>query len=322
MASWSRIGLVAALSLSSGCAHSFGSSGASEHPYVECRDTLTCRVQAAERDRQFAAAVAAEPSVVRLDVESVAETVLLRRSRNLVYVLDPSLAALDLRTGDVRWRVDAEGSGLARVGNFLVVRAQHERAATFVFVDPDAPQARAADCTVRLPAPAEAETFGAWAFDRGGQPYVYWTSAWSYSGGTPPGPDALAREIAADACGVLRVDVTSCAAAPEALADFLFQPPEGRPPGMGGRPVCDYLSPGRDLPAFAASAPSPAASAVVTSDASTPPTLRVLQLETPLPTEPCRRTLRYVLEARDATAVLWTHALGEVIDSGRCPGPP
>jgi hypothetical protein len=248
--------------------------------------------------------------------------VLLRRQRSLVYVLDPKLTALDLRTGEVRWRVDAEGSGLSRVGQFLVVLAQRERAAALVFVDPDAPQARAANCTVQLPAPAEADHFAATTFDRGGQPYVYWTSAWYYSGGTPPGPDALARGVAANACGVLRVDAPSCAVAPEALDDFLFQPPEGRPPGIGGRPVCDYLSPGRDLPAFAASAPSPVSTSLVTSDANAPPTLRVLQLETPLPNEPCRRTLRYVLEARDATSVLWTHPLGEVLDTGRCPGPP
>jgi hypothetical protein len=145
--------------------------------FVECNDTDTCRAQIAERDRQFAQRVAEEPAAVRLDVEPVSSLALADRSRQLVYAVDPGLVALELKTGAERWRVPGvTGGALWRVGRFLVVSPERApRAPALTFVDPQAPT-KPMTCALALAAPEIADTVALHPFDRGGQPYVFWSS--------------------------------------------------------------------------------------------------------------------------------------------------
>ena len=259
-----------------------------------CNDTLTCQKLAAEREQQFARAVAAEPPSERLAVEVVAPTVLVDRKRQVVYLLTRHLVALELSTGVRRWKAPlAVGDALWRAGRYLVVGSQGLKVPTKVtFIDPDAP-ARAATCVLDLAAPRTDEQVFVDAFDRAGQPYVYWRSIWTYRGGTPPDERMRQRALDAPGCGILKVDPTSCATSPVALADFMWN--------HSAR--CSSNSVGIDLPAAAASFPP------IVSGGE--PTLTVTTSETKR--ESCSITTKSTLEARTAAgAVLWTHELVEL----------
>lgn len=282
------------------------------HRFVECGDTLTCRAMAAERDRQFALAVANEPTVVRLEVEPISRLALLDRQRQLVYLLDPGLVAVELRTGKQRWRAPGvAGDSLWRVGRLLAVSTQvtalPQRAA---FVDLEAPTAPVS-CTLTLGAPAVAEEVELHLFDRAGQPYAWWSSHYWYSGGTPPDEAHKARTVAAEACGVLKIDPRTCAASPQPLEDFVWDPPEGRRQQPGEPGYCQFLSPWMDLPAVAASAPQSSAASVLISPVSAGPTLRVItSVAAP---DGCVEVTHLTLEARDeAATVLWSHPLQDL----------
>lgn len=275
-----------------------GAGGLLGPRFVECNSTETCRAQAAERDRKFAAAVAAEPPAKRIDVEAVSERVLVDRSRKLVYALDRDLVALDLATGAERWRVaigirPGAAVTLTRAGAFLVVASDPaELPPRVTFVDPEAP-ARPASCSLDAGAPKEAANVVVSTFDRAGTPYAFWRSGWSYHGGTPPDESAKERERKAEACGVLKIDPRTCATSREPLDDFLWTPPEGRRERTGEPGFCGMLSVQRDVPAAAASAPR----------ASTAKDVRVEDAEERI--DECRRAVRVTLVAE------WRRVLDE-----------
>lgn len=290
----------------SGCAHRF----------VECNDTLTCRAQMAERERQFALEIAEEPPADRLDVEPISRLVLVDRHKQLVYALTPELVALELRTGTERWRVPAaSGDSLWRAGQLLVVGMEGAKLPPKVtFVAPEAP-AKPVVCSLALDAPQEAVTASLHVFDRAGQPYVYWRSNWSYSGGTPPDERAKEREVAADGCGVVRLDPRTCASVPEPLEDFVWDPPEGRRKNVGEG--CEF-SPLLDLPAAAASAPKSSSLIPLLAPATEGISLRVVIDRDGEDGNKCRQVSRLTLEARDATGTrVWSRPL-EARESNVC----
>ena len=88
-----------------------------------------------------------------------------------------------------------------------------------------------------------------------GVPSVYWSSAYHYRGGVRPSPEIEARRRRASACGVMVLDAATCTAVPLPLERMLWS---GAHSGQPGGNRCDSLSPGRDLPAFAASESPPA----------------------------------------------------------------
>ena len=283
------------------------------HRFVECNDTDTCRAQIAARDRAFARAVADEPQANRVAVEAVSSLALVDRQRQVVYALDPGLVALELGNGRERWRAPAvTGDGLWRAGGFLVAGPTAARQAELTFFDPAEAQVRFLRCTPPLAVPADATTVAVHPFDREGQPYLFWQSSYTYSGGTPPDEAAEEREALAEACGVVRIDPRTCAATPVRLARFLWDPPEGRRRRPGEADFCDFLSPLLDLPAAAAAAPpQPSSSAT--------PVVSVRR-ETEGRSE-CELVTHVTLEARDrASALLWSHPLADVTED-RC-GPP
>jgi hypothetical protein len=234
--------------------------GIGERPFVECNSTDTCRAQAAERDRAFAKAVAKEPPATRIDVELVSPRALVDRSRKLVYAIDRDLVALDLASGAQRWQVPlglAPGAeaALTRAGRLLVVAGDPGKLPPKItFVDPDDPS-HPRSCSLDVGAPKEAANVLVSTFDRAGQPYVFWRSWWSYHGGTPPGEAQERHEELADACGVVKIDPKTCTTSREPLSDFVWSPPEGRRERAGQPRFCGMLSPMRDIPAAAASAP-------------------------------------------------------------------
>lgn len=281
------------------------------HHFVECNGTLTCRAQLAERERQFALELAEEPPADRLDVEPISRLVLLDRQRQLVYALTPALVALELRTGNERWRVPAaSGDSLWRAGHLLVVGMEAASLPPqLTFVAPEAP-AKPMLCSLALDAPEEAVTAYLHVFDRGGEPHVYWRSDWSYSGGTPPDERAKEREAAAEGCGVVRLDPRTCAAVPEPLEDLVWDPPEGRRKRVGVPGACEYLSPLLDLPAAAASAPKSSTLAPLLVPATEGIALRVVIERDGEDGNKCRQVSRLTLEARDATGTrVWSKPL-------------
>lgn len=293
----------------SGCAHVAPG-------FTECRDTATCQAQARARDQAFARAVADEPPAKRLEVEAVARHVLLDRARQLVYALDPELVALELRTGKERWRAKGvTGDSLWRVGAWLAVGNASAPApgAKLTFVDPAAP-GKPVTCSTAVKAPREAATVSVHAFDRAGAPHLYWSSSYSYRGGTPPGDEVRQREARAEACGVMRLDVASCAASPVPLGELLWEPPEGRRTREGERGFCGTLSPLLDLPAAAASAARPVVGWAQFSLVSESPRLAVRGEKSP-EFDGCRRVTHVTLEARDeASKELWTHPLQDLVE--------
>lgn len=305
------ISIVAAL-VAGGCAHLPGG-------FVECNDTETCRAQARARDHAFAQAVAEEPLAKRLEVEPVTSLVLVDRNRQLVYALDPELVALELQTGRERWRVKgARGDRLWRVGEWLVVGAESARFAQLAFVDPTQVTPAALQCMPRLPAPEEATEFHLHPFDRAGEPFLFWRTSSPYRGGTPPSEEHEHRAQAAEACGVVQLDVPRCSAEPLALEDLLFDPPEGRRRSPGEHGFCGYFAPLRDLPAAAASAPqAPSDWALLTPVTRAP--LVTVRARAPASGERCGAT-KVTLEVRNAGAeLIWSHPLADLVDV--CPVP-
>jgi hypothetical protein len=278
---------------------------------------------AAERERQFASVVAQEPLAERLDVEPVSRLALVDRRRQLVYVLDPGLVALELRTGKERWRAPgASGDSLWRVGRFLAVGTDGAALPPKVtFVDVEAPE-RPVSCSLALGAPSVATEAFLYLFDRAGEPYVYWRSNWSYSGGTPPDEAAKAREVRAEACGVLKIDPRTCAASPEHLEDFVWDPPEGRRYQQGEPGFCDFLSPLLDIPAAAASAPRVFTLSLLLMPAAQEIALRVIVKKEPQERGGCSQVQHLSLEARDeASSLLWSHTLQDREENPLCAAP-
>ncbi|MEQ1567325.1 MAG: penicillin acylase family protein [Myxococcota bacterium] len=273
-------------------------------------DPAAWQAHAAAEAERFDRAVAAEPSVQRLEVEAVGEVALVDRGRGLVYVGGDELLALDLHTGEVRWRVDAPG-GVARAGRLLAVT--HGLGPSEVtWVDPDAPEA-ARRCGRVVPAPPEANGVRLWVFDRGGAIHVAWQSSAVFppSGVHDPRRDELRR--AANACGVVAV-APDCTVTAAPLSAFELDPPRDMGQGVPPTPamVCGSLDPHRQLPAVAASAVPPYRAK------PGEPTVEVVETRTD---GGCAVEVRRELTARGVDRS-WTHPLGSITDAGGCPGPP
>ncbi|MDP2271194.1 MAG: hypothetical protein Q8N23_34345 [Archangium sp.] len=279
---------LALLLLLAACAH--------QPPKEPCNDTTTCRDRMLEREQAFAHAVANEPRYFRLQVEPVSENVVVERARQIIYVLDPVLVALDLQTGKERWRAkDVSGDAIWRAGRFLAITSQqHTLPPKVTFLDPGVVD-RPVECTVTIPLPQTADRAALHVFDRAGQPYLYWRSGWSYSGGTRPGPAELERQRDSTACGVVKIDAQSCAQAEQPLADFVWNPTGSRV--QSTQELCANLSPMGDLPAAAASAAKYA-----------PNTLSVTSQREHV--DRCNDLERLTLVSRDeAGAVVWSRPL-------------
>ncbi len=264
--------------------------------YTPCPDTLTCREQAARRDAAFAAAVAREPPPTTV-LEWVAPEVLVDRKARVAYVVTPTLVALDLDSGAERWRAPSvSGEAVWAVGRLLAVGTQgYSMPARLAFVDPSA-SGKAVQCTLQLPVPAAAAQVGVAPFARGDEVLAFWTSSLSWEGGTPPPEEFEEAQRRAEACGVVSIDPATCGVEAHELSEFLFRPPEGRPDG------CYYLSPGRDLPAVAAS--------MAKQSRGGAPQLAVIA-ERVLESQ-CQERVRKRVEARDAAGTLrWSHELAE-----------
>ena len=265
-------------------------------PREPCNDTATCRDRMLEREQAFAHAVANEPRYFRMQVEPVSENVVVERARQIVYVLDPVLVALDLQTGKERWRAkDVSGDTIWRAGRFLAITSQHHTLPPKVtFLDPGVVD-RPVECTVTIPSPETAERAALHVFDRAGQPYLYWRSMWSYSGGVRPGPAELERQRSSTACGVVKVDAQSCAQTAQPLEDFVWNPTGT--PAQSTHELCSNLSPMGDLPAAAASAPK-----------QVPNALSVTRQREHV--DQCHDLVRLTLVSRDdAGAVVWSRPL-------------
>ena len=283
------------LILLAGCAHRF----------VPCNDTITCRDQQLQRDAAFAREVAKEPPVMRLDVEPVSKLVFVDRQRQLVYALDASLVALDLRDGSERWRAPGvSGDSLWRVGKLLAVSSDGSKLPPKVsFINPDQPT-KPNHCTLELEAPKEADQAWVHYLDRAGQPYAYWVSSWTYDGGTPPSEQQEERERIAKGCGVVRIDPSSCAITQESLDAFTWDPPEGQYPEK-----C-LLSPLRDLPAAAASAPRLKREGAVLTLGAYQTSFRVNSQR--MKDDGCLERMKLTLEAHNAAGeLLWKHELAD-----------
>lgn len=299
----------------------FGCSGKPLLPksFDECNSTETCQAQIREREYAFAKAVADEPIAKRIDVETVTRVVMVDVQRQRVYALDPHFVTLDLATGKELRRIEkAAGDSLWRAGSWLVTSMNDSKNVALAFVNPDKPHEGPILCSPKVPMPPEAEYVSVYPFDRAGQVYFYWHSGYSYVGGTPPGEAQLKREKAAEDCGIMRIDVTTCSAQPVPLGDFLWDPPEGRREKPGDKNFCAYLTPLRDFPAARASMPNSVAGYGQFAPASRAPTL-VVKSEKGEPNS-CRQETRLTLEARDESSALkWSHALAPIVS--HC-GPP
>jgi hypothetical protein len=287
--------------------------------FVQCNSTDTCQAQKRARDYAFAKAVADEPPAIRLDVEVVTGVVLLDIQKQTVYALDPTFTALELQTGRKKQRIEGlSGDRLWRVGTWLVVSNEATSPVHLTFIDPAKLDAKPITCTPQIPMPKEAATVDVLPFDRAGQPYFYWHSAYYYRGGTPPGEAIKIRQEKADACGIMRIDVATCKTQSVAFNDFLWEPPEGRLKREGEKDFCYFLSPLLDIPAAAASAPRTAAGWGQLTPATRAPMLAVRAEKGS--GNACNQVTYLTLEARnEASTVLWTHPLASV--STNC-GPP
>jgi len=265
------------------------------------------------REHAFAKAVADEPPAMRLPVEVVTRVVLADRQKQVVYALDPGFVALDLRTGQKRWSAEGiAGNSLSRVGMWLVVHQDGEKQPHLTFIDPAKSNDKPTTCSPKVPIPPEAENVYIHPFDRAGQPYFYWRSAYHYRGGIPPSDEIEKRQDKAEQCGIMRLDVATCTAQSVSFDDFLWEPPEGRRAREGEKDFCAYLSPLLDFPAAAASAPKGAAGYGQFAPATQAPMLAVLSEKEP--GNACKQVTRLSLEARDeASNVLWTHPLDPIV---------
>lgn len=276
------------------------------HRYVPCNDTISCREQQLQRDAAFAREVAKEPPVMRLDVEPVSRLVFVDRQHQLVYALDAGgLVALDLLGGSERWRAAGViGDSLWRVGKQLAVSTEGSKIPPSVwFIDPEQP-AKPTSCKLELGPPKEADRIYLHLFDRAGQPYTYWTSMWSYDGGTPPSDEQEERERVSRGCGVARIDPRSCSLVRESLSTFLWDPPEGRHPEP-----CS-ISPLLDLPAAAASAPKFKSENAVLTLGAYQTALRVNSER--MKDDGCLERTKLTLEAHNpAGELLWKHELAD-----------
>lgn len=289
------------------------------------RPTDSAGLQALARaeEQRFARAVAAEPRVDRPRVEAVSPEVFVDLGRGVVYVLGPRLVALDLASGAERWRLaDVTGDSFWRVGRSLVVvDGSAPRRPRLSFVDLDAPRSPRA-CALAVPAPPEADVVSVQPFDRAGQPYVFWRSTVAHRrSGVPPSEEQQRRAIAAEACGVLVLDPSTCAPTAARIGDFLLSPPRDNGALVEiAADDCRYLNPTRDMPAFAAAlapgvSPAPAGSAL--------PSVQLATVEVPPAGGGCLATVKVTIEARDSLGgLVWQHALPDRTSAARCPPPP
>ena len=277
-------------------------------PASTCNSTVTCREQQAKRAVQFGRAVAAEPPAQRAAVERVAMQVMVDRPAGVVWALDPELVALDLRTGGERWRnKDVRGDSLWRVGRWLIATAPSRGHQASIGVVDLQDASKTKTCTVTLPSPQDATSAALHALDRRGVPYLYWQSAAYYHGGVPPGPDQIARRNRALDCGILAINVETCAVEAKNLADFVWQPSTARQAKIS-RSRCGWLSPMYDMPAAVASA-----APVASQDA---PLLGVAEKRLD---SRCGASFSIHLVATEGDTTLWTHRLEDRNEP--CPAP-
>jgi hypothetical protein len=323
-----------ALAVSAGCAGSLNTVRAEPPVAAPPARRGSDELQALARSEaaRFAHAVEVEQaSTRRAPFEAVSETVVVDRSRGLVYVLGPELTALDLSTGAVRWsKPEAEGTSLHRVGEALVVvgTAQARRSDRYRdrkpptpvlwFVSLSGPRAGVDGCALTLPVPATADVVAVTPFDRAGVPYVYFaSSARPHVGGQNPGDHERQRVRAAISCGVVELELATCATRARPVEPFLLDPPRDFGAGGSIAPTdCEYLSPGQAMPAVAASQ-LPAASSA--------PWPRVSLVRTPLPVAAgeCEQRTSVTLEVTHEGATKpWTHALPGESSRVGCGGPP
>ncbi len=277
-------------------------------PASTCNSTETCREQQAKRNALFARAVAAEPPAQRAAVERVAEHVLVDRAGGVVWALDPELVVLDLRTGGERWRNKAiRGDALWRAGRWLISTAASKGHTAEVGVIDLEDAAKTHTCTLTLPSPEEATSATLTALDRRGVPHLVWQSAAYSHGGTPPGPAQIAERNRALSCGIVALDVTTCAIEAKNLADFVWQPSATRQARLP-RSRCGWLSPMYDMPALVASTAPIAGPG--------PPLLGVASTRVDAR---CGATYEIHLVATEGDTTLWKHRLEDRHDP--CPVP-
>lgn len=308
--------------LPSVCVLMVACGGAPRAP-TPARNSVELQAEARNEEARFAHAVADEASKAtrRLDVEAVTPAVAVDRRRGLVYSLQPQLVALDIATGTERWRLRGDavlGASLSRAGSMLVVvGAGVKTRPRLVFVSLEAPHA-ARTCELALPAPPEADEILPLPFDRRGELFVYWRGSTSLrQGGPPHSGEELRRRAAAESCGIVSIDPSSCQIAPTALRPFLLDPPRERGAAV---PIaaddCRYLTPELDMPSVAASRAPPSKPGMF-------PSIRVVTTAAPEGRGNCSTRVKKVIEAEDSSgARLWQSPLPDEIDGTRCPGPP
>ncbi|MBL8916300.1 MAG: hypothetical protein JNM17_36705 [Archangium sp.] len=267
-----------------------------------CADTRTCEEQAAQRDRAWKQAVAAEPPATRLLVEQLPYALRDARTRTVLLTGDDGLRALDERSGQTVWSEKSVHGHLARAGRWLasvqVARRARQKPPTVTvqFLDPYAVPRKVVTCELKLEVPAEATSIEAWAFDRGGQPHLSWKTWTSWEGGVQPPPEFEETRKRADACGVVEVDPSSCALKVVPTANFTFEP------------GCDVSPYGNA--ALAASLPPPA-------PLGQPVSFAVIEQREE--TQSSCTAASFFLEARLNGVKAWSE---KVARSELCPGPP
>lgn len=278
-------------------------------------DSVALQRISREEAARFRGAVEREAaSVPRLAMTSLSASVWIDRPRGRVWILGPTLLSLDLASGAVRFRDDTvRGSALARWGRTLVVVGGEPKAPVTWSLAPDDPHPKR--CALRVPAPPQADEIRILPFDRSDGTYALWQSeAHIRRGGTPPTPGEEAHYAAGRACGVVAIDVATCATRAVRLRDFLLDPPRREPSAPDIDPTdCQYLSPDQALPAAAAAQPAPERSE------GTPR----ISIDRTTTAAGCVDTVDAKIVARDASgAELWSHPLPSATVQDRCPGPP
>lgn len=239
---------------------------------------------------------------MRLPVEQLPWALRDTRTHAVLLTDDDGLRAIDERSGTAMWSDPSMHGRLSRAGPWLVSVQTARRAmqkppsVTVQFLDPYVLPRKVVTCALTLDVPKEATSIEAWAFDRGGQPYVSWKTWTSWEGGVRPPPEFEERQKRAEACGVVAVDPHTCAMKVVPSADFVFEP------------GCDVSPYGN--PAAAASAPAPAPLGQAVS-------FSIIEESEPTASS-CTVTSTF-LEARLNGVKVWS---AKVAHGELCPGPP
>lgn len=186
------------------------------------------------------------------------------RTTAFVDLAGDRIVAVDLATGEVRWRQADAGRPLVATGaGLLVVRRRHRRL-ELALLDPATGDVTRELGPLGVPAWAadewdHSDGFAALAVPNGRTPKVAWRAVRRYRGGAAPPPERLA-DAGDEAVGVIQVDVDS--GTQQALPD-------------GERAAIEDAAPSAESPESAVSPDEPAYSIAATpsSDGTTAVTL-------------------------------------------------